>query len=587
MKTLKLLTAGFIVASTFGMSDASAQKLAAENTVEISGKSKRGYLGNVVVDDTKQQLDLVFVTKSTNRKVKFQVYQFDYDLKLINQFADEQEVERAREKYKWIKAPKEDVQVFNGVTAEGDMMGNLVFKKKEITLKYNWWTGKYQKEQKILDKLKPKSEDGKSYLLSVIGMDEDGKQQYSAFDIDETGEVIAIVGEKGKIKDDPYKHQKEFKIMKANGNLDMTVPGEVTFANPHTVIYCGLIKEGSIDVDEVGLGDIAIVYAPIAGQGYGKIKDPNPTTFTYVRIGRDGIVKEKIDFTTKAAKWTIDAVYETEGQVIIYGPGKILKTPEDAYRGAYDFMQKEKGFENFQIVGIKDGKAAFVTAPNLDEFEAKNSKPDNQKKPVLYKGGRIEIGGLDITSSGDLFINAQEWSYDAMGSYRGKKYHDFLMFHFDKAGNLVKCYGIDNPQKAGLKGTADPRQDPKYYQTSSKIFEGSDKNSVFWMQFFIGNVERRSISEDVLGMKYTYTWWTPRKQVRIGKIDISGATVGNFTAFGEGSGTGKKFYLMNEFPVIEINGGKQAVFIGEDTNIWGSDSSGDYLWLGKFDPSKM
>jgi len=42
-----------------------------------------------VVDDSREQLDLVFVTKSTNRKVKFEAYQFDYDLKLINKIEDE------------------------------------------------------------------------------------------------------------------------------------------------------------------------------------------------------------------------------------------------------------------------------------------------------------------------------------------------------------------------------------------------------------------------------------------------------------------------------------------------------------------
>lgn len=103
------------------------------------------------------------------------------------------------------------------------------------------------------------------------------------------------------------------------------------------------------------------------------------------------------------------------------------------------------------------------------------------------------------------------------------------------------------------------------------------------MQFFIGNVERRQSSDGF----YTYTWWTPRKQVRMGKIDISAAKIGSFTTFGDGAAGGKKFYLMNEFPSVKINGGKQTVFIGEDTNIWGMNSSGDYLWMGKFDPANL
>lgn len=582
MKTLKLLA----FSSLFLISGiASAQKLASENTIELTGKAKRGYLGNVVVDDAKQQLDLVFVTKSTNRKVKFDVYQFDYDLKLINQFSDEQEAEKARAKYNWFKFRGKDQEVITGVTAELTVIGNLVFKKKETTLTYNWFTGKYSKSVKTLDKIKPKADDGKKFAVDIIGMNEAGKPMGPFTEIDETGEVIVVVGEKGKIKEDPYKQQKEFKVIKANSELDIANSGEIIFQNPQKILSYQIIQEGSIDEEEAQEGDIALIFAPIAGQGYGKIKQEDATLYTYVRIGRDGTVKEKIPFNTKVSKWKIDAVYQKDGSVFIYGLAQPLKDPEDAYFKAGQ-QAKDKG-KNLQIVGIKEGKAIFVSAPGLDDFKNNAVKPDNQKKPNYYTGGKLQINGFDITASGDIFINAQEYSYDAVGSYRGNRYQDFLMFHFNNSGAFVKCYGVDNTQKTGLKSVADPRQDPKYYPTQSVIFEGNDKNSVYWMQFFIGNIERRQESETILNTKYTHTWWTPRKQVRMGKIDIAGAKISSFMTFGDGAGNGKKFYLMNEFPSVKINGGKQTVFIGEDTNIWGMDSSGDYLWIGKFDPANM
>lgn len=581
-----------LVSPLLGDGRGAAQKLAAENSIEITGKAKRGYLGNVLVDDAKKQLELQFVTKAKSNKIKFDVYQFDYDLKMVNKFSDEQEVEKAKSKYSWFNFRGKDVETISGVTAEGDMAGRVVFKKKEITFKYNWFNGRYEKDEKVLDKLKPKGEDDKRY------------QFYAAYPLDEMGEVICLSGVKGPMKEFE-KPLREFKIMRVNSNLDIVKEDMITFQYVMRILYQGPIRSGNYqrtvtknqtssnrsgggmaaDEEPGETDDWGIVFATLNTQGYGKFKDPNPTNYLYVRIGRDGAVKEKVSFVPKAEMWKIDGFVEKDGGVYFYGPsGKLMKEPEDAYYKMTDNPQAmEKGFSSFQIAGIKNGKALFVNAPGLEEFEAKAAKPDNQKKNVLYEGGKLNIGGIDITSSGDIFINGQEYSYDAVGTYRGFRYKDFMMLHFNSKGELVKCYGVDNIQKLGLKGVADPNQDPKYYPTQSVIFEGTDKNSVYWMQHFIGNVERRQSSD---GM-YQYTWWTPRMQVRLGKIDISGAKIGNFSTFGDGVGGGKKFYLMNEFPSVKINGGRQTVFIGEDTNIWGMDSSGDYLWLGKFDPEKM
>lgn len=570
MKRIKVLA--LVVALFAGAHLSRAQKLSAENTLQISGKAKHGYLGNVVTDDEKKQLSLYFVTKANNRKVKFQVYQFDYDLKLVNQFADEVEVEKASGKYSWFKFRGKELETVTGVTAEADMIGKVVFKKKEVTFKYNWYTGRYEKDEKITDKMKPKSDDNKKM------------QFYAGYSLDEVGEAMCLGGVKGSMKE-IAKPMQEFKIIRVNANLDIVKEETINFEFAQKVLYTGPVAAEGGETDN---SDWAIIFAAFNNQGYKKFKDPTPTNCMYVRVGRDGVIREKIPFTTKAGMWKIDAVVEKDGGVYVYGPGKTLKDPEDAYYSLSDNMALvEKGFTCFQVAGFKQGKPAFVSAPPLDEFESKTVKPETQKKPVVYSGGKTMINGITFASTGDIFINAQEYSYDAVGDYRGNKYHDFLMFHFDKDGNLVKSYGVDNPQKKGWKGAVDPRQDPKYYPTESLVFEGNDKSSMYWMQLFIGNIERRQSSDEYGGVKYTQTWWTPRKQVRIGKIDVSGGRINEFYTLGDGAAGGKKFYLMNEFPSVTINGGKQTVFIGEDTNIWGMDSSGDYLWLGKFDPANM
>jgi len=396
---------------------------------------------------------------------------------------------------------------------------------------------------------------------------------------------MALISHKPDKMKDYGKMYQHFGVLLANSNLDILGEEKIDFDYIKFPMWSGPVREGAMEEDEEETGDWIIIFAPMAGQGYKKWAGDDPTEYTYVRIGRDGKIKDRIDFKSKAHTWKIDGAYEKDGGVYIYGPA-VNKGVEKKFFEATDVTKitmKEKGFESFQIIGMKDGKGMFVNAPSLAEFKEKTAKPDNQKKPNYYTGGKINIGGLNIASSGDIFINAQEWSYDAVGSYRGNRYKDFLMFHFNSNGDLVKCYGVNNAQKTGLKSVADPRQDPKYYPTESTIFEGNDGNSIYWMMFYIGNIERRQTSDAL----YTYTWWTPRKQVRFGKIDIASGKVHDFYTLGDGKEGGKKFYLMNKYPYVEINGGKQYVFIGEDTNIWGMDSSGDYIYLGKFDPEKL
>ena len=114
----RIITTGllcFVIA--FG---AEAQKLSQEKMVELTGKSKRkGYLGNVVVDDTKQQFDMVFVTKDVKRKVKYEVYQFDYDFNLVNNFEDEQRKPKGKRSKN--KVYKGDYWQVTGVTASSNM----------------------------------------------------------------------------------------------------------------------------------------------------------------------------------------------------------------------------------------------------------------------------------------------------------------------------------------------------------------------------------------------------------------------------------------------------------------------------------
>ena len=565
----------------------------AEKVTELTGRSKtKGYLGNVVVDDTKQQFDMVFVTKSTNKKIKFDVYQFDYNLNLLNNFSDEQEVKNARTKYKWFKYRgdgENDVEVVEGATAEGNMMGKLVLKKIQTTFTYNWWRGEYEKETKLLDKVKPRD------------VDEDGgkgrKLIYIAHQtLDTKGELLIATLVNRGVMSMAKEGTREYSILRVNTNLEIIDRMPLTFDHPQSLVYNGSLPSGS-EADD----DMVLVFAPFGGQGYGKIADANPSNYTYVRLGADGKVKDRISFTSKCNYWAIyDVVEQAGGDIYMYGPGKIDHPEKEFTKGVYcitsDMAQQVRGstredalenekFSNLQVLKISGGKVAFISAPTIDDINAKGIKPASQKKAFEFDGKRFILNNINIVSSGDIFINGQDFKMDNAGQVKGRVYRNLMMFQFDKDGNFKRYYGIENTAKGALlagAGTA------KSFPSQNTLVETSDGKSIIWNIFLT-----KDIDEDCSSTSYgTYCVFTPLYQGRMGKINIADGTVGDFKTYG-----GEDFYLYTDLenskgkkmPYIDINGGKESIFLARQRKggIKGNERWGTSIWMGKLDPSKL
>ena len=143
----------------FAIFELRAQLPVLEKSFDISRKSKNGYLGGVETNPAKQTLDMIYVLKSSNKRtVKREIYTFDKDLKLINTVKDEQDIDQMKKKYKWFNF-KGDSYISHSLSASANLTGKLVFRKKEITWKYLWLTGNYNKNIKQLDKVKATTED--------------------------------------------------------------------------------------------------------------------------------------------------------------------------------------------------------------------------------------------------------------------------------------------------------------------------------------------------------------------------------------------------------------------------------------------
>lgn len=507
----------------------SAQKVDLEKTYAITNKSKRGTLANVEHDPSTGNYTLYYMTKSNDRMAKIEVYVFDKDFNFISQTDEEIEFEKVKTKYSWFNFRSSQYSV-QGLFVEPNMMGTLVMKRKEITYAYDWIFLGYHKKVKILEKLKPKSEDGLKY-------------QYMAhFEDEANGYAYVLAGEKDKInKDtDPNKPFRKLHLLKFNFDLDLMGDVELTFDFPQSLVSKISMPVITEDPDNPGMGDMAFVFAP-ADMGRGFEVDKNKSNFTYVRISPDMKLVDRISFDSPAPGWKIDdATLEyTEDAVYLYGPAAEGK---DSYWAKAITAKK---FKAVQLMKVNDHKIEYLTSTNLEEFETKLQTPPSQKKSPAYNGKKFKLMLTQMSSNGDIFFTGQNFDTNKDGA---TMYKDILGFHFDKKGVLKAQYGIDTYEtNAVAQGNGAPQV----------MMEGASGKNMYWL---IHEIDGLAPS----GRLLTYA--------RIGKVDLT-STNGGVTDLMTLGGEAKKvtYFLDQKFPYLQTSKGNTVVFFGADKkgkNIW-------------------
>ncbi|ABG57625.1 hypothetical protein [Cytophaga hutchinsonii] len=534
------------------------QQLAAEKTVDISGKANRGYIGHVERNDQTREVAVTYVTKSTNAKVKFETYTFDYELNLKSTVADEIELTKAKSKYSWFKY-KGDAYVVEGLTASPNLTGTFVIKKKQVTYAWNWFLLKYKKSTKTLDKLKFEGENGKNMYY------------ISHYENDSNGEIVALAGEKGNMSKTPYQHFQKHHVFRVTPSLEILSDVTVDLGSPHKLLYSAAVAdEKNPDAEQ---NDWVVVLAPMGGQGMGKYEAADPTKYTVLRISPDGKLVSQSTFTTKAHTWTITGSVIDGSKIYLYGPGFSKGLEKKYYEMAYIPNEADK-FTDFQLVRVNTTGADFVSVTSMEEFAAKTRKPDDQKKLSVYNGKRVDIRDLTIGSEGQIYIIAQDFKVDGQGDITGLIYTDLYLFQFDQKGTLLNSFGIDDNSRKGAiigGGVADAR----FYPSSSTLFEGKDPNYIYWMQFVPHST--KCVTETTTGIMTTTktTECRPLKYPRVIKLDVTKGSFVKIAQYGNG-----EYFLNEDFPLVYIENGTKIIFIGETKGEKG-------LWVGKFDPSTL
>jgi len=524
MKRTRLLSVSLLVALLLPVMVV-AQKIELEKTYKITNASKRGVLSNIEYNKD-AGYSLTYVTKSNEKMAKFQIYNFDKEFNFVNIVEDEQEFEKAKTKYKWFKYKGEEYSV-EGMYVEKNLAGTLVLKRKLITYKYDWLWGGYHPSTKVLEKVKPRTEDGRTFFY------------YTHAEDDVTGDACILVG--ARDKKDPWSYTKNFSVLRYNNQLDLVKEVKITLEYPQSLAFSRVFdKPNPEDPDNPMFGGMIFVFAPMGGPGMGKVENENRSAYTYVRVNENLEVVDNIPFQSFASYWKIDEAIRdvNTDDIYLYGSSAAGK---DKY---FQMSLNTTKFKAVQLMKVSNHQVAFFTETNLEEFKSKLQLPPSQRKSPEYEGKRFEIANYYIAGNGDFFVIGQNYSE----SKEGNKYNDVIGFQFDNKGVLKAQYGIDTKESNKYAKAAGAPQ---------SLVESKDGKYMYWLLLEIRGVAMFK------GKVLTYP--------RIGKIELATGKVADFL---DVRGPDNDYYLDPKFPFIEMEDKNEIVFFG-------SDKPGKTIWFVK------
>lgn len=542
-----LLLAGFIVLAGTGQS----QQLDLEKTYKISRASKRGNLAGLDFDPAAKTYTLTYFTDLKKNVFKYEQYVFDGDFNFIEDREVTEEAEKMKRKFNWFRW-KGESYITIGNTVEINLMQRLVLKKKQITRTYNYFLGGYSKNTDILDKVKPRTEDGNSY--NPLGYYED----------EINGDLFilgAITPRSGKNMDELG----DLRMLKYNKDLELVKSTDLGFTYLQAlVVGRAELAPDFDDPDSYGVNSISFVFAP-SNAGNKKKTDPNNNNYTYVKFDKDANVVSKFNFTSPSSFWRVDEVITDGNSLYLYGPaaaGKDKYFNAGVKPGVSIGGGGEVKYKALQLMKITDGKMAYLTEASLDEIQTKQRFPANQRKTPDYRGREFGARGYDILANGDFFVYGQ--NYEATNEGAISQFKDVIGLQFDVNGKFKAQYGIDTKEDGvAIKSstttginTITTTTITSIYASPQNLFESSD-GSLYWL---LQEVKGYGLFGGDKLLTYP----------RMGKVDTNTGAVSEFNAFGKSDG----FFLDPKYPYLKTDKEGTVVFFG-------ANKSGKELWFAR------
>ncbi len=539
-----------------------AQVLESETVQELSKDARKGDLVNFCYNPESRNFVLLFA-REKGKKVINEVYQFDYDLKLIGQ----ETLEPAAVQTKFPSAvvvESAPAGTWNNpmvVRTDPAITGQIVLAQGVLTREWakmvedkgnyryttHYWKYNFEEKQRVTPKFEglfPLPEGAPDFVIKMAKKAAEKIVQLAVSTDEPTVEVttgrqnfvypslwsrtrdyagasgdILIVGRSDQM-DYKTKEPKQVFVLLQYSAADLSQKHYETFELEYQqdVAFNQVMPDGSM----------VLVFAPIGGPGM-KGKAPNPSMYFYVRVGKDATLMEKIPFESKGGLWVIqNAVLNNNNEVILYGAA-VEKKKDKYFNMAGGKVQT--GYDNIQIMKIANGAVSFLTSVNLKDLEAKIKKPGNQKKAESYAGKNFAMSNTCAqTSSGDFLFSGQTADRSALH-----------IFQFGANGVFKGQYVLATEKQM--------KESPIDYT----LFENPDKQTVTIYLAELTAVDK--------GRQLKYP--------RMATINVANAAISNIETYG----FGKKgeFFLDDMYPTTLIDDGAKVIFFSRDSkdaNIW-------------------
>jgi hypothetical protein len=585
-----------------------------EKSHDVSRKARKGYLGQVVANESKGTFDMIYVIKGGGKNnLRTETYSFDKELKLLDTKKEDHELESACKKYKWITYRGDELS-FVMTSGYANLKGELVFRKRKITQHFDWWWGEYRNIVKLLDKEKAEDEAGVQYMFHG-----------GIYNNYVNGNMYALAIPKDIMKD---KGMVKFDIISADGDLKIQKTDEILFEGSKLPIYCKPLTDeqsGSISNEDLPR-DWIVVFAPEDKKG----QTLAPTDLTYVRISPEGKVKEKVAMAAPTNGWHIMDAIEKNNIVTIIGASqeknKDKKFFDEMYKmsvpmtsltkeeqeantnqkgtgatkllggglgsmmGGINKMSagnmaptqelvddyfEEKKYDHFVIGQIKNGIYATTSYPDMEEFNTVRQKPEGQDDFYEFDGKKLTTDFIHVGSDGSIDIAAQDF-------YRKKEnkiYDEAYLFRFGADGRLKANYGVevDVKLRKGLFGRSDGPQ-PDHFEVRNILMPNSTNNITFWFMKKVKKIVKRTDTDVDInwfsGSKTTTTTTTydPWRSIQYGIIDNK--TLKMSAAKDLGEDEKRNYYLFQKHNNVSL--GNYIIFLNETMK-------GDQILLSRFD----
>lgn len=521
---------------------AKSQTIDVEKTFDVSKDAQKGFIHMIANDEAKQQLNVIYRVRAKRNQAKFISYSFDYNFNLVNQAEEIIDLERELpSKYRPKRYKGENFEK-EGLFVEPNMMGTLVLKHKVAHYNWNWFTGGYNVTTTVEGKLKAKTDDDKKLFY------------HYHIENNNDGTAMILVGEKGSPKEGPLNHIMNYHFVKYDINLTKLADVTVNFETPQSLAGTwSFVDEDENQTDMVAVFATTKVPRYVGGK---ELWGKDPTEYTYVRVGYDGKLIDRITFKSPNSLWRIDEFMKAEdNSVYIYGPSN--DEQKEYYVNRAEVSSDKTKWPQFQLARIANGKMDFITATTMEDFKSKLKPQPDGKKGEPYNGRRVVFNKAIVSPIGDLVLAGQNYGLarNGKGQIVGREYEDLVMFHFNNKGQLISEYTM-NKKKAAMS------PDYQFFE-----FSGDGKN-LYWS--FFDNVDSKTVRE------LDFTIEKPLGMPKMAKINLAGGTFEKYSEYGSGDNFAHYGGILNYLKFTNTN----------QVNYLGENKKGSSLWFARVNLDK-